>query len=629
MLCPSSEKARDFHLMQRMLYFSLARGLSPVYRGGLYAVAWMLWRCWGTVPKRVGGGGLWYNTRIMNGALLLILASVCFLAGYFFYAKLIERKLGIDPSIPTPAHVKKDGVDFIPAHPTVLFGHHFAAIAGAGPIVGPVLAAEFGWGSVALWIILGCIFIGAAHDMISLFLSIRHGGESIGSVIGTVLGRPGKVLFLLFSWSALVLVVSEFTRQIAGTFVADPAIATASLLFIGEAILFGLCVNRWKMSVLWASLVFVPVMFGFVWVGNAFPLDLCALCGWSQETVRMVWTIVLLVYCFFAATCPVWILLQPRDYLNAYLLYAMMTLGFLGVFIAHPTLQLDAFTGFVGEGRFGEQALFPLLFVTVACGACSGFHALVASGTTAKQLDNEKSTRPIAYGGMLLEGVLAIIALIGVAGAYASQQDYVTAIKGMEPVQMFASTVAGMCVKLFSAFGLEPATGKRIAESFMLLSVSAFLMTSVDAGTRLARFSWQELVGQPKPQDNILKKTSYNMYFGTLIVVGLAAGLLLGAPETAKQLWTIFASANQLLAALTLLAATLWFMKNNRPTWMTALPMVFMLSVSSLALGTLCWKSFTGAAIDWVKGGATGFLLTLAIILVVYAVKAATKARRS
>ena len=571
-----------------------------------------------------------YNMHIMNGALLLILASACFLAGYFLYAKLIERKLGIDPSIPTPAHVKKDGVDFIPAHPTVLFGHHFAAIAGAGPIVGPVLAAEFGWGSVALWIVLGCIFIGAAHDMISLFLSIRHGGESIGSVIGTVLGRPGKVLFLLFSWSALVLVVSEFTRQIAGTFVADPAIATASLLFIGEAILFGLCVNKWKMSVLWTSLVFVPVMFAFVWVGNAFPLDLVALCGWSPETVRMVWTLVLLVYCFFAATCPVWILLQPRDYLNAYLLYAMMALGFLGVFIAHPTLQLDAFTGFVGEGRFGEQLLFPLLFVTVACGACSGFHALVASGTSAKQLDNERGVRPIAYGGMLLEGVLAIIALVGVAGAYASQQEYVTAIKGMEPVQMFASTVAGMCVKLFSAIGLEPATGKRIAESFMLLSVSAFLMTSVDAGTRLARFSWQELVGkgEGKSEQVGLRKIAYNMYVGTALVVGLAAALLLGAPATAKQLWTIFASANQLLAALTLLSATLWFMKNNRPTWMTAIPMVFMLSVSSLALGTLCWKSFTGATIDWVKGGATGFLLALAVILVVYAVKAAARVRR-
>ena len=557
----------------------------------------------------------------MNGAALLAIASAFFLAGYFVYARFIEKKLGADPSRPTPAHTRRDGVDFVPAHPTVLFGHHFAAIAGAGPIIGPVLAAEFGWASVALWIVLGCVFIGAAHDMISLFLSVRHGGESIGTVIGTILGRPGKVLFLLFSWSALVLVVAEFTRQIAGTFVADPAIATASLLFIGEAILFGLCVNRWKMSVLVASLVFVPLMFAFVWIGNLFPLDLVKLFGLSPEATRTVWTLVLLVYCFFASTCPVWILLQPRDYLNAYLLYAMMGLGFLGVFVAHPALTTDAFAGFSAVGKSGAtDLLFPFLFVTVACGACSGFHALVASGTSAKQLDNERGIRPIAYGGMLLEGVLAIIALIGVAGTYASQKDYVSAIQGMEPVQMFASTIAGFCVKFFTSIGLTAETGKRIAESFMLLSVSAFLMTTVDAGTRLARFSWQEL-SDSLPGDGALKKGVRNMYFGTLVVVLLAAGLLLGASSTSKQLWTIFASANQLLAALTLLAATLWFVKTRRPAWMTAVPMTFMLAVSSTALGMLFWKSFTAEKIDWVKGSATGFLLILAAILVIFAVR--------
>ena len=549
----------------------------------------------------------------MNGAILLLAASACFLAGYAIYAKIIEKKLGIDPSRPTPAHTRRDGVDFIPAHPTVLFGHHFAAIAGAGPIVGPVLAAEFGWASVALWIILGCIFIGAAHDMIALFLSVRHGGESIGTVIGTILGRPGKILFLLFSWSALVLVISEFTRQIAGTFVADPAIATASLLFIAEAILFGLCVNKWKISVLAASLVFVPLMFAFVWIGNLFPLDLVKW-GMEPEAVRTLWTVVLLVYCFFASTCPVWILLQPRDYLNAYLLYAMMALGFLGVFAAHPQLATDAFAGFSAVGRSGStDFLFPFLFVTVACGACSGFHALVASGTSAKQLDSEKGIRPIAYGGMLLEGVLATIALIGVAGTYHSQAGYSEAIKSMEPVQMFAATIAGFCVKI----GIP----QRAAESFMLLSVSAFLMTTVDAGTRLARFSWQELVSTA-PGEGVAKKTAGNMYFGTAIVVILAAGLLLGASATSKQLWTIFASANQLLAALTLLSATLWFARNRKPCWMTAAPAVFMMGVSSTALGMLLWKSFAGESVDLVKGCATGFLLSLAAVLVVLAFRA-------
>ena len=569
----------------------------------------------------------------MNGLTLLLCASAFFLVGYFIYSKFLSRVLGIDPSRPTPAHTRQDGCDYVPAHPTVLFGHHFAAIAGAGPIVGPVLAAEFGWAAVTLWIVFGCVLIGAAHDMIALFLSVRHNGESIGSVIGTILGRPGKILFLLFSWSALILVVAEFNRQIAGTFVADPAIATASLLFIGEAILFGLCVYRFKMPVLWASLIFVPLMFAFVWIGNVIPFDIVKLLGITPETAGMVWILTLLVYCFFASTCPVWILLQPRDYLNAYLLYAMMALGFLGVFIAHPTLNIDAFAGFSAVGRSGgTDMLFPFLFVTVACGACSGFHALVASGTSAKQLSNERSIRPIAYGGMLLEGVLAMIALIGVAGTYLNQADYVAAVQTKEPVQMFASTIAGFCVKLFTGLGLGAETGKRIAESFMLLSVSAFLMTTVDAGTRLARFSWQELVAAFRGDEDEKGKTAtsaalpvspaykvcHNMYVGTFVVVALAAGLLLGNPKAAKQLWTIFASANQLLASLTLLSATLWFIKNRKPCWMTAVPMVLMLGVSSWALTAILMKACSGGV--WTLAAASAFLIAVAVALVCFAV---------
>lgn len=565
----------------------------------------------------------------MNGLVLLSIAVGVFLAGYFLYARLIERILGVDPARQTPAHARRDGVDFIPAHPTVLFGHHFAAIAGAGPIVGPILAAEFGWGAVALWIILGCVFIGAAHDMISLFLSIRHDGESIGSVIGTILGRPGKVLFLLFSWSALILVVAEFTRQITGTFLADPAIATASLLFIAEAIVFGLCVNKFKMSVLWTSLVFVPLMFAFVWIGNVYPLDLVKLFGLTPETTALVWTAVLLVYCFFASTCPVWILLQPRDYLNSYLLYAMMALGFLGVIVAHPVMQLPAFAGFsVLKPTGATDMLFPFLFVTVACGACSGFHALVASGTTAKQLGNEKSTRPIAYGGMLLEGVLAIIALIGVAGTYGDSAAYFKDLMpdGLhaQPVPLFASTLAGFCIKAFSAVGIPVEIGAKLAKSFILLSVSAFLMTTVDAGTRLARFSWQELVGGVAKKDGPVGKVASNMYLGTLLVCLLAAGLLINK-EASAQLWTIFASANQLLAALTLLSATLWFVRNNKPCWFTAIPTALMFSVSSWALGAIFMQSVSGDKIDFVRMAASGFLLLLAAILVCYAVRSGAK----
>ena len=540
----------------------------------------------------------------MNGAILLLIAAACFLGGYFLYARKLERLLGIDPKRPTPAHTKGDGVDYVPAHPAVLFGHHFATIAGAGPIVGPVLAAEFGWASVAIWVVLGCIFIGAAHDMITMFLSVRHDGESIGSVIGTFLGSPGRLMFLLVSWSGLVLLVAEFTRQIVGTFVADPAVATASLLFIAETVAFGLCVYRFRMSVLVASLVFVPMMFAFVWVGNVFPLDLVKMFGLTPDAARTVWTVVLIAYCFLASTCPVQFLLQPRDYLNSYLLYAMMLMGFLGVFVAHPVLHIDAFAGFSVVGRSGmTDLLFPFLFVTVACGACSGFHALVASGTSSKQIANERSIRPVAYGGMLLEGVLAIIAVIGVAGTYMSQKEYVSAIQSMEPVQMFAATIAGFCCKV----GIP----QRAAEGFMLLSVAAFLMTSVDSSTRLARFTWQELMPR---KDGFF----HNLYVGTAAVCAVVVALLLGSPDTARQLWTLFASTNQMLASLTLLTATLWFYRNKKPCWMTAVPMTLMFVVSSWALASILVAS--ASAGQWVRLFASAFLLTLAVAIIVVTV---------
>ena len=547
----------------------------------------------------------------MNGAILLLIAAACFLGGYFLYARKLERLLGIDPKRPTPAHTKGDGVDYVPAHPAVLFGHHFATIAGAGPIVGPVLAAEFGWASVAIWVVLGCIFIGAAHDMIALFLSVRHDGESIGSVIGTFLGSPGRLMFLLVSWSGLVLLVAEFTRQIVGTFVADPAVATASLLFIAEAVAFGLCVYRFRMSVLVASLVFVPLMFASVWIGNAYPLDLVRLFGLSPDAARTVWTVVLIAYCFLASTCPVQFLLQPRDYLNSYLLYAMMLMGFLGVFVAHPVLHIDAFAGFSAVGRSGmSDMLFPFLFVTVACGACSGFHALVASGTSSKQIANERSIRPVAYGGMLLEGVLAIIAVIGVAGTYMSQKEYVSAIQSMEPVQMFAATIAGFCCKV----GIP----QRAAEGFMLLSVAAFLMTSVDSSTRLARFTWQELMPS---KDGFF----HNMYVGTAVVCSVIVALLLGSPDTARQLWTLFASTNQMLASLTLLTATLWFYRNKKPCWMTAVPMTLMFVVSSWALASILVAS--ASAGQWVRLFASAFLLALAVGIIVVTVRKSVKCK--
>ncbi len=580
----------------------------------------------------------------MNGLTLLAIAGAVLLGGYFIYSRILSRILGVDPSRPTPANTLRDDIDYVPAHPTVLFGHHFAAIAGAGPIVGPVLAAEFGWASVALWILLGCVFIGAAHDMIALHLSVRHEGKSIGTVIGELLGPGGRVAFLLFCWSALILVVAEFTRQIAATFVSNPEIASASLLFIAEAIIFGLCVYRFKMGVLLASSIFVPLMFAFVWIGSLIPFDLVKM-GLDAGTAQTVWTLVLLAYCFFASTMPVWLLLQPRDYLNAYLLYAMMILGVAGVVFAHPHIQMEAFTSFAAEGRGGVQMLFPFLFVTVACGACSGFHALVASGTTAKQLASEKSTRLVGYGAMLLEGLLATLALIGVAGTWdgAGYLHTIQTVKegglGVEPVAMFAGSLAGFFEKVLTAFGAGEAaaqSGVAVARSFMLLAVSAFLMTSVDAATRLARFTWQELF--PVKQGVALtaaRKTVRNMYTGTAIVVALVAMLLLGNAETAKSLWTNFASANQLLASLTLLTASLWLLRNGKNMYIAFIPMCFMLATSLTAVvqllikGVKSWYAL-GFAAGFIGPGlmsiCTAALLVLAVFTFALGVKAFMRA---
>ena len=558
----------------------------------------------------------------MNGALLLLIGIACFAAAYFLYSRFIAASIGVDPGRPTPAHTMGDGIDYVPAHPMVLYGHHFAAIAGAGPIVGPVLAAEFGWVAVALWIVFGCIFIGSMHDMVTLFLSVRHEGRSIGSVIEEVLGRPGKMIFLMFCFSALVLVMAVFTGQVADSFVSNPEVATSSLLGIFEAALFGVCVYRLRWSVKWASLVFVPVLFLLVWLGVVFPCDLVQLFGVTAATARTIWVVVLFVYCFVASALPVGLLLQPRDYLNSYLLYAMLAIGLTAVLVVHPTIQIDAVAGFaVPKAGGGSKYLFPLLFVTVACGACSGFHALVASGTTSKQLDSERHIRPVGYGCMLLEGVVALLALLAVACG--TQADLREGLATLPPVKLFAQGLAGFCAKL----GLPEKT----SESFMLLAVAAFLMTSVDACTRLARFVWQELwstSAAPVDAEGAAKATSplvrlnRNMYFATTVVVLIGVYLLVFNPSMSRNLWTMFASANQMLASLTLLTASLWLFKKHLRWWIAFLPMCFMILTS----GTAVLQLFLDNLGKWTKegfaaGGVTAIgaavLFCLAVTLLV------------
>ena len=553
----------------------------------------------------------------MNGALLLALSLILFGAAYHFYGRFIERVLGVDPGRPTPAHTHKDGIDYVPTHPAILFGHHFASIAGAGPIVGPVLAAQYGWVAVVLWVLLGCILIGTVHDLAAMFLSIRHQGRSIGTVIESLMGFWGRQVFLFFCWFTLILVVAEFTRIVANTFVETPSVATASLFFILLAVGFGSLVYRRGVNIFKASLLFVPLTFACVYLGTLLPIDLCKQFGCEAGRAKEIWTCVLLVYCFAASVLPVWLLLQPRDYLNSYLLYAMMLLGFLGIFVAVPHIRLDAFTGWnaLNPVTGGRDPLIPLLFVTVACGACSGFHALVATGTTAKQVDKESHLRPVAYGGMLVEGALAIVALIAVG--WMTQSEYSEAMKAQGAVTLFANGVAGFTDKL----GLPHHAGV----VFISLALAAFLMTTLDTATRLARFTWQELFlpreqpGAEQPGEltgRPLSRVFANRYTSTLLAVAAAGWLLLGGGST--SIWPIFASSNQLLAALTLLGTGLWLLRHKRPAAIVLLPMVFMILTSGSAVVTIFSRSLKNWQTLGFKAG--GVMTVTSAILILMAV---------
>jgi carbon starvation protein len=546
----------------------------------------------------------------VNGAFLLGGGIAFFVLGYRFYGRYLQKVFGMDPSRSTPAHRLSDGIDYVPSPLPVLFGHHFASIAGAGPIVGPVLGGCFGWVPVALWIILGCVWIGAVHDFAALCVSVREQGHSIGHVIERYVGFSARRVFLLFSFAALVLVVAIFALLVAKTFTASPATATSSILFIALAPVFGWCVHRRGAGLLKASLVFVPLLFLFVFVGIRFPCDLASMAGWSEANVQRAWIGILFVYVFFASVAPVWILLQPRDYLNSYLLYAMLLLGVAGVFVNAPPILLPAFSGFsVPEPVRGtvRWSLFPILYVTVACGACSGFHALVCSGTTSKQLDSEKHLLPVGYGAMLLEGVLALMALISIA--VLTRGEFLTVLANRGPVNAFASGLAGFT----EVFGLSRPAG----ETFAALTISAFMLTTLDTATRLARFTVQEwiLPRRGNRRHSALGRFFSNRYGATLVVVLLAGYLALSGD--AGKIWPVFGASNQLLAGLTLLGVTVVLMKEKSDYRVVLIPFFFMMGMSVWALGDLLRANLDSGNLSLIL--ATAFLIVMALMLVLQA----------
>lgn len=519
----------------------------------------------------------------MNSLLVILISIVCFIIAYVFYGAWLAKQWGIDPSRKTPAHTRRDGMDYVPTKAPVLLGHHFASIAGAGPITGPIAAAIFGWVPVLLWVIVGCIFFGGVQDFGALFASVRHDGKSLGEVIEVNIGKTGKKLFAAFAWLTLLLVIAAFTNIIVNTFVAVPAAASASMMFMVLAVAFGYFVYQKGASLGVSSVIGVVLMFVCIVFGNMFPLVL----SWNA------WVAIIIAYIFIASVTPVWILLQPRDYLNSFLLYAMLIGTVLGILIMRPVLVYPAFTTF----NVGGQWMFPMLFVTVACGAISGFHSLIGSGTTSKQIDNEADTRLIGYGSMLIEGVLAVIAVI--TAAYIGADKFAALAASGGPTNVFSDGAGNFMTSLGIPFNT--------AKSFIALAISAFALTSLDTATRLGRFVMQEFFYDASKEK---QSPLCNLYVSSVVTVGLGGWLAL---TNWSVIWPIFGSANQLFAGLALLSVAVWLKKSGKNYKMFTIPITFMLIVTALALIQLIQVNM--AAQNYILVIFPVLLLALAVVL--------------
>ena len=504
----------------------------------------------------------------MNGIELVLIALVMYVVAFKLYGGFITRRLDVNNSKETPAHTMSDGVDYCPAKAPVLLGHHFASIAGAGPIVGPVIAAGFGWIPVYLWVVFGAIFIGGVHDYASIIASVRHQSKSIGFIIQSYIGVDGKKLFLIFAWSTLILVIAVFTIIVADTFTHIPSAGTSSILFMILAVLFGIALYRFKVPLWAATVVGVILLFLCIPAGNMFPIQLS----------NLSWQLLLLVYIFIASVTPVWILLQPRDYLNSFFLYALMIGGLAGVFFAAPSINIPAFSTFSLD-KVGY--LFPALFVTVACGAISGFHSIVGSGTTAKQLNKETDGKIVGYGGMLIEGMLAVLSLVAVASMV--NKEFIEILVSKGPVPAFSLGVARFLAAIpYFNFSIES------GQTFAALAVSAFALTSLDTATRLARFMFQEYFENKDTERKPLLIT--NRYVSTAITVVFGAALTFSGQT--MSIWPVFGSSNQLLAALALLALTVWVANLKKGFLFVLIPMIFMFTVTLTSLGMLVYENY-------------------------------------
>ena len=552
-------------------------------------------------------------------ATLFIACMAWFALAYIFYGRFLEKRLGVDPVRRTPAYTHHDGVDYVPTATPILFGHHFSSIAGAGPIVGPVIAGlAFGWLPAILWVLIGAVFIGGTHDYVCLIASLHNKGRSVGQMARQLLSPASRYLFLVFIWLTMIYIQIVFLDLTASTFaplnplsgaMTDAAqlqvseggtVATASILYICLALVFGVTIYRFRIPVWLGTLIFVPLVFGALYVGHLMPLSadmMPVLFGSPKNT----WLAILIAYCFMASVLPVWVLLQPRDYLSSFLLYACLFGGGVGLIVSGFTGRVAIqYPSLVTFSDANLKFMFPALFVTIACGAVSGFHAIVASGTTAKQLRSESSARPVAYGSMLVEGVLAIIALAAVMILAAKP-------KGHTPVSVFADGLG----YFVNSLGID----RRVAVTFGLLAVSTFLLTTLDTCTRLSRFIFEEIF-HVRGLAARLGGTVAALLIPALVVfrqIPGPGGKLLPAWQA---IWPAFGATNQLMAALALLVVFAWLRSQGKRALYVLIPMVFMCITTLTALGQLVYRNFMQDG-SYLVGVLSLILSLLAIALIV------------
>jgi carbon starvation protein len=555
----------------------------------------------------------------MSLALLALAVLAALAAGYVTYGRFVARRLALDPSAKTPAVAREDGVDFVPTKRGYLLGQHFSAIAAAGPIVGPILACQqFGWLPCVLWIGLGVVFVGAVHDLVALVASVRHGAASIVEIVRRNVSKRAWAALLAFIWVSLVYVIVAFTDVTAGTFLgtieelegtkvsfdSGGAVAFASTAYLLLAVLMGLVVRRWKPRLSVLTFVFVPATLVLVWLGT----KCSTILAWhgDPDVGRKTWGAILLAYCFVASVVPVWALLQPRGYLGGFVLYVVLAVGVVGILFGGFSVEQPAFKGFTApDPKTGlvptAGYLFPFLFVTIACGACSGFHGLVCSGTTSKQVANEEDCRPVGYGAMLLEGFVAVVALATVV-MVAKPAGAPGAIYG-QGVGRFLASIVGERHLLFAVV-------------FGSMAFSTFVFDTLDVCTRLGRYILQELFG---------RSGRVAAFVATLSTVGLPLVFVLSARKGAYlAYWTLFGTSNQLLAALTLLGIAVWLRRLGKAAWFVLLPMAFVATITVWALVAQARPAFDGAADSTarVNGAVACGLLALAAVFAVECVRA-------